>query len=55
MTIIPWKRLNSSIRLIDGILTGIANLGQSGTGSNGNEEVPNIPQAKTEAWLSDAV
>ena len=39
LTIIPSKRLNSSIWIIDETLTGTTSPGQSGAGSNGIEGV----------------
>ena len=48
--------MNSSVWPIDGTLAGTTNPGQSGTGSNSNEEVLPIPQSsKTGAAPSDAV
>ena len=48
------KGLNSSIWLIDGTQKGTNTLGQSGPGSNGNEEVFHIHQrSRTGASLSD--
>ena len=50
------KWLQSSIWSIDETLTGITTSGQSGPGSNGNDEVLHIPQnSRTWAFLSDAV
>ena len=42
-TMFKWS--SSSIRLIDRILSGATISGQCGPGSNGNEEVPHIPQS----------
>ena len=48
--------LNRSICPIDGILTGTATLGQSEFGSNGNEEVFQIPKvSRNGASPSDAL
>ena len=41
---IPSKRLNRSIWLIDGILEGTTKPDLSWPESNGNEEIFNIPQ-----------
>ena len=47
---------NSSIRPINRTLPGGTTLGQSGPGSNGNEEVLHIPQSsKAEASSSDGL
>ena len=48
---------NSSIWPIDGTLSSAPTSGQSGPGSNGNEEVLRIPQSSsiTEASLSDCL
>ena len=42
--IIPSKILNSSIKQINGTLTGITNLGQSGSEGNSNEVLFHIPK-----------
>ena len=48
--------LNSSVWPVDGTLTGTTNLGQSGPGSNVNEEVLHTPQIfRTRASPWDAV
>ena len=50
------KWLNISIRHIDGTLTIITILGQSGPGSNSNEGVLHIPQSsRTETLPSDGL
>ena len=45
------KWLNRFIWPIDGILTSTNTPGQSGTGSNGNEEILQIPQSSKIAEL----
>ena len=49
--------LNRSVWPIDGTLSGVTTLGQSGAGSNGNEGIVCIPQSSsiTEAPPSDCL
>ena len=50
------KWLNSSNLSIDGTLIGTITLGQSGPGSNGNEQGLHIPKSsRTAASLSDGL
>ena len=55
MIIIPSKRLNSSIRPLDGILTGTTTPGQSGPMSNDNEGYTPFPNSKTRVSQLDVV
>ena len=43
---------NCSIWSIDRILSGATNIGQSGPGSDGNEEALHIPQSSSVTWIS---